>query len=98
MQMIALSYAFSDSIDDIINMLESHSRTLIEWYENSYLKPNTDKWHLILIAAGDDMKIIIGNKCIYNSDCEKMLGVHFDNNLLWTLTLLNGRAKATCSF
>ena len=75
------SYAFSDSIDDIINMLESHSRALIEWYENSYLKPNPDKWHLILSAAGDDMKIIIGNKGIYNSDCEKMLGVHFDNKL-----------------
>ena len=29
------SYAFSDSIDDIINMLESHSCTHIEWYENS---------------------------------------------------------------
>ena len=77
------SYAFSDSIDHIINMLESHSHTLIEWYENSYLKPNPDKWHLILSAAGNDMNIIIGNKYIYNSDCEKMLGVHFDNKLIF---------------
>ena len=21
---------------------------LLEWYENNYLKPNPDKWHLIL--------------------------------------------------
>ena len=45
MQMIALPVP-SVTIDDIINMLESHSPTLIEWYENSYLKPNPDKWHL----------------------------------------------------
>ena len=46
MQMIALPVP-SVTIDDIINMLELHSPTLIEWYENSYLKPNPDKWHLI---------------------------------------------------
>ena len=40
-------YTFSGSIDDVIQKLVSHSRTLIKWYENNYLKPNPDKWHLL---------------------------------------------------
>ena len=74
-------YTFSGSIDDVINKLESHSHTLIKWYENNYLKPNPDKWHLILSKPGDEMKIMIGNQCISNSSCEKMLGINFDNKL-----------------
>ena len=55
----------------IIYKLESHSRTLIEWYGNNYLKPNPDKWHLILSEPGDSMKIMIGNEIISNSAYEK---------------------------
>ena len=60
------TYTFRGSIDDVIYKLESHSRTLIEWYENNYLKPNPDKWHLILREPGDKMKIMIGNIIITN--------------------------------
>ena len=67
------TYTFSGSIDDVIYKLESHSRTLIEWYENNYLEPNPDKWHLILSEPGDSMKIMIGNEIISNSAYEKLL-------------------------
>ena len=60
---------------------ESHSHTLIKWYENNYLKTNPDKWHLILSEPGDKMKVMIENQCISNSTCEIMLGINFDNKL-----------------
>ena len=74
-------FTFSGSIDDVISKLESHSRTLITWYENNYLKPNPDKWHLILSEPGDKMKVMIENQSISNGACEKMLGINFDNKL-----------------
>ena len=95
------TYTFSGSIDGVIYKLESHSRTLIEWYENNYLKPNPDKWHLILSEPGDSMKIMIGNEIISNSAYEKLLGVTFDNKLTFNIHInklsKKGRAKATCS-
>ena len=75
------TYTFSGSIVK----LESHSRTLIEWYGNNYLKPNPDKWHLILSEPGDSMKIMIGNEIISNSAYEKLLGVTFDNKLTFNI-------------
>ena len=39
-------YEISDSIDDVIQLLENNSTSLIEWYKTNYLKPNPDKWHL----------------------------------------------------
>ena len=65
-------YTFSGTIEDVIYNLEAHSRTLIKWYENNYLQPNPDKWHLILNELGDEMKIMIGNDCISNNACEKL--------------------------
>ena len=39
---------FSVNTDEVINRLEEPSTLLIEWYKYNYLKPNPDKWHLIL--------------------------------------------------
>ena len=74
-------YEFSDSIDKVINKLEFDSKILIEWYEMNYLKPNPDKWHLLLSEIGNNLNITIGDECISNSSYEKILGIHFDNKL-----------------
>ena len=79
--MIAPPYEFSGSIDDVILKLQNDSKCLLEWFEANYLKPNPDKWHLILSDKNDNLMIQIGNECIFNSDCEKILGIHFDNKL-----------------
>ena len=82
--MIGSSYEFSGSIDDVIHKLETDSRILIESYENNYLKPNPDKWHLIRSNTDKELTINIGNEYICNSTCEKMLWVYFDNKLSFT--------------
>ena len=74
--MTALSYLILP-----IQKLQNDSQSLIEWYYNNYLKPNPDKWHLLLSGKGEDNFIKIGNECIYNSTDEKILGVYFDNKL-----------------
>ena len=47
----------------------------------NYLKPNPDKWHLLLSEVGNEFNITIGDVCVSNSSCEKILGVCFDNKL-----------------
>ena len=76
-------YESAETIDDVIRKLEHDSVALIEWYENSYLKPNPDKWHVLLSNAGNqkEFTITVGNKCISNSSEEKIIGVYFDDKL-----------------
>ena len=74
-------YEFSGSTDDVIKKLEEDAFYLLKWYENNYLVPNPDKWHLLLSETGENLSIFIGNKFISNSNNEKMLGVYFDNKL-----------------
>ena len=74
-------FEFSGSSNDVIRKLEDDSTILIRWYKSNYLKPNPDKWHLLLSDIGNDLNIVISNKCIQNSSCEKILGVNFDYKL-----------------
>ena len=74
-------YEFCGSIDDVIYKLENDSHTLMDWYEMNYLKPNPDKWHLIVSEMGKDITISIDDNVIANSDDNKILGVNFDNKL-----------------
>ena len=74
-------YEFSGSLQEVINKLEQDALCLIEWYQSNYLKPNSDKWHLLLSENRDDITINIGNECIHNSENEKLLGVYFDKEL-----------------
>ena len=74
-------FEFSGSTDDIIDKLENDSRILIDWYESNYLKPNPDKWHLLLSDVEIDLNIKVNNERITNSSSENILGVNFDNKL-----------------
>ena len=47
----------------------------------NYLKPNQDKWHLLLSEVGNEFNITIGDVCVSNSSCVKILAVCFDNKL-----------------
>ena len=47
-------FEFSGTIDEIISKLENDSCILIKWFEANYLKPNPDKWHLLLSEWGND--------------------------------------------
>ena len=44
------------------------------------MKANPAKYHLLL-SANDSSKITVGNKTIFSSKCEKILGIKVDNHL-----------------
>ena len=68
-------FEFNGSTNDVIRKLEDDSQILIQWYQNNYLKPNPDKWHLLLSDVDNDLP---------NSSSQKILGVTFDNKLNFT--------------
>ena len=74
-------FEFSGSTNDVIRKLEDDSHILIQWYRNNYLKPNPDKWHLLLSDVDNDLNILISDKYIPNSSSQKILCVTFDNKL-----------------
>ena len=74
-------YEVGMSVDYIIQKLENDCSQLINWYRNNYLKPNPDKWHLILSKMENDLFINVEDKKITNSSVENILGVQFDNKL-----------------
>ena len=74
-------FEFSGSTNDVIKKLENDSQILIQWCRNNYLKPNPDKWHLLLSDADNDLNMLISDKYISNSFSQKILGVAFDNKL-----------------
>ena len=34
--------------EQVMNKLEEDAIILIEWFQNNYMKPNPEKWHLLL--------------------------------------------------
>ena len=67
----------------------------MDWYESNDLKPNPDKWHLLLSDKGDDYFIKIGTEDVFNSTDEKILGIYFDNKLNFNIHLKKLCKKAS---
>ena len=53
---------------------------MFEWFENNLLKGNADKCYL-LVSSSDAVNLRVSEYNIRNSECEKLLGVRFDNKL-----------------
>ena len=64
-----------NSIDEVILKLENDAALLIEWNKNNYLKPNPDKWHLILSEIVGCHFVHINTKNIFNCENKKIRGM-----------------------
>ena len=73
-------YVIADDINGVITSLEQTSKALFEWFENNLLKSNADKCHL-LVSSSDAINLRVSEYDIKNNECEKLLGVKFDNKL-----------------
>ena len=60
--------------------LDDIGENLIKCFSHNQMKLNTDKCHVLLNSQGPNT-IKIGNLCLKNSSCEKMLGINFDCKL-----------------
>ena len=72
-----------ENTTNVIKALEDIGENLIKWFSDNQMKLNTDKCHVLLNSQGPKT-IKIGNLCIKNSSCEKMLGINFDYKLKFT--------------
>ena len=62
--------------------LEKVSKVLFGWFENNLLKGNADRCHL-LVTSSDAINLTVSKYDIKNCEYEKLLGVKFDNKLLF---------------
>ena len=87
-------YVIADDINGVITSLEQTSKALFEWFENNLLKSNTDKCHL-LVSSTDAVNLRVSEYDIKNSECEKLLGVKFDNKLTFEKRITDICGKAS---
>ena len=66
------NYADDCSPYEVSLPLEEYSLVRMERYESNYLKPNPDKWHLLLSDVRDKYAVQIGNEMISNSAEQKI--------------------------
>ena len=82
-------------IESVINQLQNDSKTLLIWFDNNRLKANPDKFHLILSDHNKENFILIKQFKIYNSNCEKLLGIKIDSKLSFDEHVTSLCSKAT---
>ena len=68
----------SNDLDKVIIKLKSVSKTLFQWLADNQMKANSGKCHFIC-SSNLKTSIMIENRQIHNSTCEKLLGVFFDS-------------------
>ena len=73
-------YVIGYDMNGVIPSLEKASTALFEWFENNLLKSDAGKCHL-LVSFSDVVNLRESKYAIKNSECEKLLGVKFDNKL-----------------
>ena len=82
-----------NDLDEVIFKLQSASKTLFQWFADNQMKANPDKCHFIC-SSNLKTSIMIENRQIHNSTCEKLLGVFFDSKLTFQSHIDNICKKA----
>ena len=66
------SYVSSDTIDEVIKRLENTSTKLFKWFAHSQMKPNQNKFHLI-VSKNKNVLMYIAPFQNKNTNGEKLL-------------------------
>ena len=90
-------YVIADDINGVITSLEKASKALFEWFENNLLKSNANKCNL-LVSSSDAVNLRVSEYDIKNSECEKLLGVKFDNKLTFEKHITDNYRKLVGKF
>ena len=77
-------FACHPDFDTVIKQLEEDSSVIVKWFSDKFLKLNDGKCHLMIFGdKSTEATVSIGNSRINESDYEKLLGVTFDNLILF---------------
>ena len=74
-------FACDKDLNYLINILEHDSLLAIEWFENNYMKLNQEKCNLVSGSKLENIWAEIGNKKIWESPRQKLLGIVTDRHL-----------------
>ena len=89
-------YACDQDLESVLRRLEHDSLLAIEWFENNYMKLNADKCHLLLSGFKHQLHWVdVGKDRIWESSCEKLLGINIDRNLRFNLHVAKICRKAS---
>ena len=88
-------YIFDESVENVLKSLEKNSMLAIRWFENNYMKLNTDKCGLIVSGyKHEQVWANIGKHWIWESTDVKRLGVTIDRDLKFDKYVLKLCSKA----
>ena len=73
-------YLIKNTVTEVLQELETVSKKLFIWLSENEMMANVGKCYLLLSSVEDDT-IEINRFAVKNSHCEKLLGVHFDDQL-----------------
>ena len=88
-------FVYDLNLDVVLTQLEESSELVIAWFQNNYMKLNTDKCHLLV--AGHKFEhtwVRVGPDKIWEDHSVKLLGVSIDNELKFDKHVLNIINKA----
>ncbi len=73
------------NVNDIKTNIECQTEIFIQWYHKNYMKVNAEKFQAIIfgINNGNEVSFMIDNNDIMAQKEAKLLGVTFDNKLLF---------------
>ena len=77
-----ISYISDESLGNVLKSLEKNSMLAIHWFENNYMKLNTNKCHLIVLGyKHEQVWVNIGKELIQESNDVKLYEVTIDRDL-----------------
>ena len=89
------TYISDESLENVLKLLENNSMLAIRWFENNYMKLNTDKCRLIVPwYKHEQVWVNIGKDLIWENNDVKLLGVTIDRNLKFDKHFLKLCSKA----
>ena len=87
--------SFNIDLQELLLSLEKDALSVIIWFENNYMKLNSDKCHFLIAAnTHEHLWLKVGESKIWESSEEKLLGVIIDKDLNFNTHLSNLCRKA----
>ena len=89
------TYISDEDLENVLKSLEKNSMLAIRWFENSYMKLSTNKYHLIVSGyKHEQVWANIEKDLIWESNDVKLLGITIDRDLKFGKHFLKLCSKA----
>ena len=83
-------YVYDKNLEFVVTKLENHSDIVIKWFEDNYMKMNSDKCHLFISGHKfEHLWAKIGDDKIWETGTVKLLSITIDNELKFDEHLSN---------